>query len=155
MFIVKQATLNPDEPIVWGLKFDTREEAEQEVKDHITNCINAVEGGSMQDSPDPTDFTIEEVEHHPANIRRAEWARNALAVFTEETYGGDDPDTMHPGDRETAVQDLITDLLHYLTQNPTPGEGNEDPEETPEELVNRVHKRALGMYYEEIEQPEF
>jgi len=45
--------------------------------------------------------------------RRARWAKNALAVFTAETYGGDHPDTMDRGDLETAVYDLIADLLHF------------------------------------------
>lgn len=43
------------------LLFDTREEAEQEIKDHICDCINAVEGGDMEDSPDPADFRIVEI----------------------------------------------------------------------------------------------
>src|ERR1700728_5246549 len=38
--------------------FDSREEAEEEIKDHITDCINAVEGGDMEDSPDPGDFRV-------------------------------------------------------------------------------------------------
>jgi hypothetical protein len=41
--------------------FDTREDAEQEIKDHITDCINAVEGGHMEDSPDPSEFRVVEV----------------------------------------------------------------------------------------------
>lgn len=49
----------------------------------------------------------------PTNADRARWARNALAVFTAETYGGDHPDTMDRGDLETAVSDLIADLLHF------------------------------------------
>ena len=38
--------------------FNTREEAEEEIKGHITDCINAVEGGDMEDSPDPTEFRV-------------------------------------------------------------------------------------------------
>jgi len=49
----------------------------------------------------------------PTNADRAEWARQALAVLTATTYGGDHPDTMDHGDLETAVYDLIADLLHY------------------------------------------
>ena len=41
--------------------FDTRENAEQEIKDHICDCVNAVEGGDMADSPDPSDFREVEV----------------------------------------------------------------------------------------------
>jgi len=49
----------------------------------------------------------------PTNADRAEWALEALAVFTRRTYGGDDPGSMDRGDLETAVYDLIADLLHY------------------------------------------
>lgn len=49
----------------------------------------------------------------PTNRDRAEWAKEALAVFTCRTYSGDHPDTMHRGDLETAVSDLIADLLHF------------------------------------------
>jgi hypothetical protein len=38
--------------------FETRDQAEDAIKDHITDCINAVEGGYMEDSPDPTDFRV-------------------------------------------------------------------------------------------------
>jgi hypothetical protein len=41
--------------------YDTRARAEQAIKDHITNCINAVEAGDLDDSPDPTDFRVVEV----------------------------------------------------------------------------------------------
>lgn len=49
----------------------------------------------------------------PTNANRAEWAKQALAVFTATTYAGDHPDTMDRSDLETAVYDLIADLLHY------------------------------------------
>lgn len=49
----------------------------------------------------------------PTNHDRAEWAKEALAVFTCRTYSGDHPDTMHRGDLETAIGDLIADLLHF------------------------------------------
>ena len=52
----------------------------------------------------------------PTNRDRARWARNALAVFTAETFSGDDPDTMDRGDLESAVGDLICDLLHFAEQ---------------------------------------
>jgi hypothetical protein len=41
--------------------YDTREDAEQAIRDHITDCINAVEAGEMEDSPDPSDFRVVEV----------------------------------------------------------------------------------------------
>ena len=52
----------------------------------------------------------------PTNSDRAEWAKQALAVFTATTYGGDHPDSMDRGDLEAAVYDLIADLLHYAEQ---------------------------------------
>jgi hypothetical protein len=48
----------------------------------------------------------------PTNRDRAEWARNALAVFTAETFSGDHPDTMERGDLECAMGDLVADVLH-------------------------------------------
>ena len=42
--------------------FETRDDAEQAIKDHITDCVNAVEGGEMEDSPDPSEFRIVPVE---------------------------------------------------------------------------------------------
>lgn len=41
--------------------YDSRDAAEDEIKDHITDCINAVEGGLMDDSPDPSEFRVVEV----------------------------------------------------------------------------------------------
>jgi hypothetical protein len=43
----------------------------------------------------------------PTNAQRAEWAKAALAVFTADTYTGDHPDTMHQGDLEDAIAELI------------------------------------------------
>jgi hypothetical protein len=51
----------------------------------------------------------------PTNCQRAGWARNALAIFTAETYSGD-PDTMELSDLECAIGDLICDLLHFAVQ---------------------------------------
>ena len=42
--------------------FEAREDAEQAIKDHITDCINAVEGGDLEDSPDPSEFRVIPVE---------------------------------------------------------------------------------------------
>lgn len=49
----------------------------------------------------------------PTNHDRAEWAKEALAVFTASTFGGDHPDTMDRSDLHCAIHDLITDLLHF------------------------------------------
>jgi hypothetical protein len=54
--------------------------------------------------------------HEPANARRAQWAKDALAVFTASTLSGDHPDTMERGDLECSIGDLICDLLHYARQ---------------------------------------
>ncbi len=52
----------------------------------------------------------------PTNQERARWARDALAVFTAETFSGDHPDTMHRDDLECAIGDLICDLMHFAIQ---------------------------------------
>jgi hypothetical protein len=52
----------------------------------------------------------------PTNQQRARWARNALAVFTAQTFNGDHPDTMDRDDLECAIGDLICDLLHFAEQ---------------------------------------
>jgi hypothetical protein len=52
----------------------------------------------------------------PTNADRAHWAKHALAVFTDETFSGDHPDTMDRSDLEDAITDLICDLLHYSRQ---------------------------------------
>lgn len=52
----------------------------------------------------------------PTNQDRAGWAKDALAVFTAETFSGDHPDTMHRDDLECAISDLICDLLHFAEQ---------------------------------------
>lgn len=36
------------------------EQAAEEIRDHIIDCINEVEGGEMEDSPDPSEFRIVE-----------------------------------------------------------------------------------------------
>lgn len=45
----------------------------------------------------------------PNNADRAAWAENALEVFTVGRY----PRNLDRDDLETAVGDLIADLLHY------------------------------------------
>src|ERR1035441_124780 len=54
----------------------------------------------------------------PTNLQRADWAKNALTVFTAETYSGDHPETMHPDARESAIGDLICALLHLAHYHP-------------------------------------
>jgi hypothetical protein len=72
----------------------------------------------------------------PTNLERALWAKAALAVFTAETYGGDHPDRMHASDLETAIQDLISDLLHLAVQK-----GMD---------AKQLHRSALVMFEEEF-----
>ncbi|TWT44413.1 hypothetical protein RAS1_08280 [Phycisphaerae bacterium RAS1] len=52
----------------------------------------------------------------PNNADRAAWAENALEVFTVETYCGRYPRNLERDDLETAVGDLIADLLHYANR---------------------------------------
>lgn len=73
----------------------------------------------------------------PTNVQRAQWAKAALTVFTAETYGGDHPDTMDSGDLETAISDLICDLLHFARFHPRMD-------------AAEIHAHALSMFVEEI-----
>ena len=54
--------------------------------------------------------------NEPTNADRASWAKNALAAFTAETFGGGHPDTIGRHDLDSAISDLIADLLHYAVQ---------------------------------------
>ncbi|HZZ80810.1 MAG TPA: hypothetical protein VFE62_20070 [Gemmataceae bacterium] len=53
----------------------------------------------------------------PTNANRADWAKEALAVFTARTFSGDQPDLMCRHDLDSAIKDLICDLLHYARQH--------------------------------------
>jgi hypothetical protein len=77
----------------------------------------------------------------PTNIERAEWARNALAVFTAETCSGDHPDVMHPDDLESAIGDLICDLLHLARFHPRIDAAT-------------IHAHALKMFEVELAEEE-
>jgi hypothetical protein len=81
---------------------------------------------------------------HPANVQRAGWAENALALFTKETCGGDRPDDMHHGVPETAVQDLITDLMHLWHQTQQPDHPS----------PHDVASRAARILADELDQPD-
>lgn len=57
----------------------------------------------------------------PTNAKRAQWARNALDLFSRQSYGesfaalpSGDPVTM--GDDHCALKDVITDLLHLTVE---------------------------------------
>ncbi len=60
---------------------------------------------------------------HPTNATRADWAENAVDTFAEETYGGrtftemvaEQPEA--GDDAYTAIQDLITDVLHLARRH--------------------------------------
>ena len=86
-------------------------------------------------------MTDQSPSHEPTNVQRAQWAKNALAVFTAETYGGDEPDRMHPGDLEDAIADLICDLLHLANFHP-----RMDP--------SVIHSWALTLFQQEIAEAE-
>jgi len=76
-------------------------------------------------------------ENQPTNAQRADWAKAALTVFTEETCGGDHPDSMPLGDLEDAISDLICDLLHLANFHPPMN-------------AARLHAQALGNFEQEI-----
>jgi hypothetical protein len=76
----------------------------------------------------------------PTNAQRAEWARNALAVFTAETYCGDHPDSMEPGDLESAIGDLICDALHFAARKDM------------ETIV--IHEHARSLFEQELTEEE-
>jgi hypothetical protein len=78
----------------------------------------------------------------PINVQRAQWAKAALAVFTAETYSGDHPDTMQTGDLESAIGDLICDLLHLARYYPRLD-------------APAIHSHALGMFETELAEDEF
>jgi len=76
----------------------------------------------------------------PTNVERAQWAKDALAVFTAQTYGGDHPDSMNPEDLESAIGDLICDLLHLARYHPRMD-------------AAAIHAHALAMFEEEVAGP--
>jgi hypothetical protein len=76
----------------------------------------------------------------PTNAQRAEWAKAALAVFTAETYSGDHPETMHPEDFESAIGDLICDLLHLAARKGMDSAA--------------IHQHARGMFEQELAEDE-
>lgn len=87
-----------------------------EIKDY-DSLDAAEEAAGRQQSPldkwlEKSDMPQETGMSEPTNRDRARWAGDALAVFTDETFSGDHPDTMHRGDLECAIADLICDLLH-------------------------------------------
>jgi hypothetical protein len=54
--------------------------------------------------------------NEPTNANRAQWAKDALAVFTAVTFSGDHPSSMNREDLECAIGDLVCNLLHYARQ---------------------------------------
>jgi hypothetical protein len=86
-------------------------------------------------------MTDQSPHHEPTNVQRAQWARNALAVFTAETYSGDHPDTMDRHDKETAIGDLICDLLHLARYHTRMD-------------AFAIHSHALEMFEQELAEEE-
>jgi len=78
----------------------------------------------------------------PTNMQRALWAKAALTIFTAETYGGDEPDTMDRSDLEDAIADLICDLLHFVQLHPRMD-------------AAEIHARALKLFNQETADEEF
>lgn len=81
-------------------------------------------------------------EDEPTNAQRAEWANAALTVFTEETCGGNHPDSMPRGDLEDAISDLICDLLHFAHLHPRMNPAG-------------IHTKALRNFEQEIADERF
>ena len=52
------------------------------------------------------------------NRARAQWARAAVDEFTRRTYGGRTLAELPEEDQLTAVQDLLTDLMHLVDRLP-------------------------------------
>lgn len=72
------------------------------------------------------------VNHHPANIERGERTQPMVDDYIE---------LMGPGhDLETAVQDLMSDMMHLLTIRGLD--------------ARLIHEQALGMFEDELRQPE-
>jgi hypothetical protein len=91
-----------------------------EIKDY-DSLEAGEENAGQQQSPldkwlEKCDMPQEAGMSEPTNSDRARWAGDALAVFTDATFSGDHPDTMHRGDLECAIGDLICDLLHLAHQ---------------------------------------
>lgn len=74
------------------------------------------------------------------NEMRAEWAKNALTLFTMETYYDRSPEQLTSEDREDAVADLICDLLHYANS-----QGFD---------CNNVTRRSIALFKEEVGEAE-
>lgn len=72
----------------------------------------------------------------PTNADRAAWAKAALIPFTAETYSGDHPDTMHPQDLDSAIGDLICDLMHFAQQRGMDAQA--------------IHAHALSLFGDEL-----
>jgi hypothetical protein len=82
-------------------------------------------------------MTQQTCQPEPTNAQRAEWAKAALAVFTAETYSGDHPETMDRDDLETAISDLICDLLHFARFHPRMD-------------AEAIHCHALRIFVQEL-----
>ena len=50
------------------------------------------------------------------NSTRSDWAEKALAAFTMAVFNNRMPSDLAEEDRQDAVQDLISNLLHYAKQ---------------------------------------
>jgi hypothetical protein len=79
------------------------------------------------------------------NADRAAWAEEALATFVRRVHRNAMPHEMNPVEREDAIADLITDLLHLALR-----ESNAHEAATPNQLL----ERAGAMFLTEcIEDP--
>jgi hypothetical protein len=100
--------------------FDSRDDAEQAIKDCITDCINAVEGGDMEDSPDPSEFRVVEVSESEAcrvTLRPANSGDRRVKTTTDE-----------PGAFTTQDVDRLLGLADQFLEDWEQNEGKDDTE---------------------------
>ena len=108
--------------------FATIADAVQAIKSHLTDCINAVEGGDMEDSPDPSEFRIvgngdvyeftglpwdyQAIGDTPKRIAQLQKERVDYADCAARAYlnakGENNPMALC----ETDISDLLADLYH-------------------------------------------
>ena len=99
---------------VWGIE-DVREVRPHLTEEEAWEVLQAVERRLNSEFGINWDFVrdvADELYPEPTNANRENWAKQALAIFTAETFGGDHPDTMPVEDLQNALTDLLSDLLH-------------------------------------------
>lgn len=75
------------------------------------------------------------------NLHRAAWAKNALAIFVDETWTDTTINRMTPEDFGSAITDLISDLLHLAILKRL----------DPEQVIDRAKSNFNAELAEELE----